>query len=45
MLASQTKIAVVATALGLPDLQSTTGINAKLKLDYRSSGLDTVGLA
>jgi outer membrane receptor protein involved in Fe transport len=31
-----------ATALGAPGLQSTTGINAKVKLDYRPSPGDTV---
>ncbi len=30
-----------ATALGVPGLQSTTGLNAKLKLDYRPTAADS----
>jgi outer membrane receptor protein involved in Fe transport len=30
-----------ATALGFPGLQSTTGLNAKIKLDYRPTGDDS----
>ena len=30
-----------ATALGLPGLQSTTGVNGKLKLDYRPTAQDS----
>jgi outer membrane receptor for ferrienterochelin and colicin len=33
-----------ATALGVPGLKSTTGINAKLKLDYRPTATDSVQL-
>jgi len=33
-----------ATALGVPGLKSTTGINAKLKLDYRPAADDSVQL-
>lgn len=33
-----------ATALGMPGLQSTIGINAKVKLDYRPTVADTVQL-
>jgi outer membrane receptor protein involved in Fe transport len=33
-----------ATALGVPGLQSTTGVNAKLKLDYRPTSADSAQL-
>ena len=33
-----------ATALGVPGLQSTSGVNAKLKLDYRPTSADSVQL-
>jgi outer membrane receptor protein involved in Fe transport len=33
-----------ATALGVPGLQSTTGANAKLKLDYRPTSADSAQL-
>jgi outer membrane receptor protein involved in Fe transport len=33
-----------ATALGIPGLQSTTGVNAKLKLDYRPTSADSAQL-
>jgi outer membrane receptor for ferrienterochelin and colicin len=33
-----------ATALGSPGLQSTTGLNAKVKLDYRPTGDDSAQL-
>jgi outer membrane receptor for ferrienterochelin and colicin len=32
------------TALGVPGLKSTTGLNAKLKLDYRPTSADSVQL-
>jgi len=34
-----------ATALGIPGLQSTTGVNAKLKLDYHPTSLDSAQIA
>ena len=33
-----------ATALGVPGLQSTSGVNGKLKLDYRPTSADSVQL-
>jgi outer membrane receptor protein involved in Fe transport len=33
-----------ATALGVPGLKSTTGVNAKLKLDYRPTSADSMQL-
>jgi outer membrane receptor protein involved in Fe transport len=33
-----------ATAFGVPGLKSTTGVNAKLKLDYRPTSADSVQL-
>jgi outer membrane receptor protein involved in Fe transport len=33
-----------ATAFGIPGLKSTTGVNAKLKLDYRPTSADSVQL-
>jgi outer membrane receptor for ferrienterochelin and colicin len=33
-----------ATAVGVPGLKSTTGVNAKLKLDYRPTSADSVQL-
>jgi outer membrane receptor for ferrienterochelin and colicin len=33
-----------ATALGVPGLKSTTGVNAKLKLDYRPTSADSLQL-
>src|ERR1700730_13996021 len=34
-----------ATALGIPGLQSTTGLNAKVKLDYRPTAADSAQIS